>query len=385
LRTYRYISADSHWSVAPEVWADRVPKHLHDRLPRRVTLPNGGDGIVHEDGRMTFGGTSHFAGYGPERFDPRVERFGKEVGYGDGQQRLAEQDRDGVDAEVLFDFIPRYKGDDLVQAIVHAKNAWLAEDFCSVDRDRLLGVGALPNRGVDADIAELEHCAKLGLRAVMMTGYPSGERYPTPEDDRFWAAALDMDMPVTIHTQMALRRGERGDFMIKYPIEPEGYDRPPIDIIDRMSRYGTTHCGTLELTQMIMTGLFDRFPNLKIYWAENEIGWVPIYLEQMDLIHEANRHWIQRILGVQPLAQRPSDYVRQHAYWGFFDDPVGMRLRHDVGVDNVMWGTDFPHEVSRWPNSLEVMDEQMTAAGVTEAERRKMMCENAIGFFHLDR
>ena len=105
-------------------------------------------------------------------------------------------------------------------------------------------------------------------------------------------------------------REVRSDFMIKYPIEPEGYDRPPIDIVDRMSRYGTTHCGTLELTQMIMTGLFDRFPALKIYWAENEIGWVPIYLEQMDLIYEANRHWIHRILGVQPLAQR-SDLTRR--------------------------------------------------------------------------
>jgi uncharacterized protein len=385
MREYRYISGDSHWTTLPENWAPRVPEKLRDRLPKRIKLPNGGDAFVHEDGRVSYGGTSHFAGYGPERFDPRDERYDEAVGYGPAEQRLREQDADGVDAEVLFDFTPRYKDDELVRAIVRAQNGWLAEEFCAVAPDRLLGVGKLANRGVDEDIAEMQRCKESGLRAVHLTTYPSGSRYPTPEDDRFFAAALDMEMPVCIHTQMALKRGERSDFMIKYPIEPDGYDRPPIDIVDRMSRYGTTHCGTLELTQMIMTGLFDRFPDLKIYWAENEVGWIPIYLEQMDLIYEANRHWIERILGVKQLEQRPSDYVRQHAYWGFFDDAVGMRLRNDVGVEHILWGNDFPHEVSRWPHSLEVMDEQMIAAGVTPDEKRKMMCQNAIDFFRLDK
>jgi len=385
MKDYRYISADSHWSSAPQNWAERVPERFRDQLPLRIKLPNGGDAHQSPDGSVFYGGTSHFAGHGPRNFDPCVEKYDEEVGYGSAEQRLQEQDADGIDAEILFDFIPRFQDKDLVQAVVRAHNDWLAEEFCSYAPDRLLGVGKLPNRGVDTDIAELEHCKRLGLRAVHLTRYPSGKTMPSPEDDRFWAASLDLQMPVCIHTQMAIRRGERKDFMIDYPKQPEGYDRPPIDVVDRMSRYGTTHCGTLELTQMIMTGLFDRFPDLKIYWAENEVGWIPIYLEQMDLIYDANRFWVERILGVKQLKQRPSDYVRYHAYWGFFDDPVGMRLRHDVGVDHILWGNDFPHEVSRWPHSLEVMDEQMDAAGVTLEEKRKMMCENAIAFFRLDK
>jgi predicted TIM-barrel fold metal-dependent hydrolase len=385
VKTYQYISADSHWQVAPEEWTPRVPKQFQDRLPRRITLPNGGDGIQYPDGRVSYGGTSHFAGHGPEAFDPRVERYGKEAGYGPPDERIKEQEIDGVDAEVLFSFAPRDKDAELVRAMVRAQNEWLAEDFCSYAPDRLLGVGLLANRGVDEDIAEMENCKKLGLRAVMLTVYPSGSRYPTPEDDRFFAAALDLDMPVTVHTAMALKRGERGEFMIKYPIEPEGYDRPPIDIVDRMSRYGTTHCGCLEVTQMVMTGLFDRFPKLKVYWAENQCGWIPIFLEQMDMIYEANKLWVERILGLPQLKRKPSEYIREHAYWGFFDDPVGMRLRHDIGVDHLLWGSDFPHEVSRWPHSLENMDEQMAAAGVTGEEKHTMMCENAVRFFHLDR
>ncbi len=385
MREYSIISADSHWETPPEAWAPRVPAPFRDRLPKTIKLPNGGDGVMDASGRVTYGGTAHFCGHGPEGFDPTILKFESEAGYGGPAQRLKEQDADGVDAELLFRFTPRDKDAALVQAMVHAENQYLAEDFCAHAPDRLLGVGLLANRGVAADIAEMEYCKKAGLRAVHLTSYPSGSQYPTPEDDEFFAAALDLEMPLCVHTAMAMHRGERGQFMIKYPKEPEGYDRPPICIVDRMSRYGTTHCGTLELTQMIMTGLFDRFPTLTIYWAENQCGWIPIYLEQMDLIYEANWRWVERIHGLPKLKRKPSEYVKEHAYWGFFDDPIGMKLRHEVGVDHLLWGSDFPHEVSRWPNSLEVMDEQFAAAGVTAAEKRQLLCDNAVAFFHLDR
>jgi len=383
VREYRYISADSHWQPPADRWAHRVPENYRDRAPKRIRLPNGGDGIVDEEGRITFGGTGHWAGHTPQDFNPTVVHFDEEAGLGTAEQRLREQDADGVDAEVLFGGSGTTSKDaDLRGVLVRAYNDYLAEEYCAVAPDRLLGVGVLPNRGVDDDLAEMERCAKLGLKAVLLGTYPSGKDLPTPEDDRFWAAAIDLNMPVTIHTSMSRRMGGRGEAMITYPIEPEGYDRPPIDIVDRMARYGTRHCGSLELTQMIMTGLFDRFPKLKIYWAENQIGWIPIYLEQMDMIYEANHFWVQRIHGLKPLARRPSEYAREHAYWGFFDDPFGVQQRDRVGVDRILWGSDFPHEVTRWPHSIAVMDQQM--AGVAEAEKRKIMCENAIEFFHLE-
>ncbi len=384
MKTYTCISGDSHVQIETEKYAQRVPEQYRGRLSKRIKLPNGGDGTQSEDGTVTYGGTAHFAGHGPEDFDPRILHHDKEAGHGSPEQRLQEQDIDGVDAEILYSLGGgRGRDPEMARAVVHAYNAYLAEEFCSVAPDRLLGIGGLPHRGVDGDIAEMEHCAKLGLRGVVIYNYPSGERYPMPEDDRFWAAAIDLNMPISVHTAMNLRRGARGEFMIKYPIEPEGYDRPPICLIDRMSRYGTTHCGCLELTQMVMTGLFDRFPTLKIYFAENQIGWVPIFKEQMDMIYEANHIWAERILGLHRLARKPSEYVDEHAYWGYFDDPIGVKLRHEVGVDHVMWGSDFPHEVSRWPHSQKLLSEQL--ANVPADEKRKMMSENAVKFFHLDR
>jgi predicted TIM-barrel fold metal-dependent hydrolase len=383
-RTYSCISSDSHIQLRPEEYAHWVPQKYRDRLPKTVKLPNGGDGTQHEDGSITYGGTAHFCGHTPEDFDPTILRTDQEAGYGSPQERLKEQDIDGVDAEILYSFGgSRGRDPEMARAVAHAYNSYLAEEFCSVAPDRLLGIGVLANRGVDEDVAELEHIKELGLRGALLGVYPSGERYPTQEDDKFWAAAVEMDVPISVHTSMSLRQGTRGEFMIKYPIEPEGYDRPPICLVDRMSRYGTRHCGCLELTQMIMTGVFDRFPSLKIYWAENQIGWIPIFMEQMDMIYEANRFWAQRLLGLKPLARRPSEYVREHAYWGFFDDPIGVKNRHEVGVDHIMWGSDFPHEVSRWPHSQELLREQL--AGVPEDEKRKMTSKNVVNFFHLDR
>ena len=390
MKEYRWVSSDSHIHNGPERWGDRVPKKFRDRLPKRIQLPNGGEAMVNEKGGVTYGGTGHFMGHTPEEFDPTKLYYEKEAGYGTPEQRLKDMDADeGVDAEILFSFTPSAFGlqsrDDKEQAVavLHAYNSYLAEEFCAVDRDRLLGIGVLPDMGVEEDIAEMEHCAKLGLRGVQLGKYPSGLNYPTPEDDRFWAAALDLDMPLTIHTSMMMGRAGRGEYMIKYPLEPEGYDRPPIDLVQRITQYMHGHCGGLEIAQMILTGLFDRFPKLKIFWAENNVGWVPIYLEQMDINYERNRFWAERQLGVKPLAQRASDYVREHVYWGFFDDPIGMRLRHDVGVDHIMWGGDFPHEPSAWPHSMEYMQAQL--ADVPEDEQRKMMCENTVKFFHLDR
>jgi uncharacterized protein len=390
MKTYRYISADSHVHNGPERWANRVPEKYRDRLPKRIQLPTGGEAMVDEDGRVSYGGTGHFKGHEPEEFDPTILHYDEEAGYGPAEQRLREMDADeGVDAEILFSFTPsafgvsNRKDKDMAVAVFQAYNGFLAEEFCAYAPDRLLGIGVLPNRGVEEDIAELEHCARLGLRGVQLSAYPSGRPFPTEEDDRFWAAALDLEMPVTIHTSMYLRTSGRGDFMLEYPIEPEGYRRPPIDLVQRISMSGTHHCGALELSQMILAGVFDRFPNLKIFWAENNISWIPGFLEQMDINYARNRFWAERLLGLKPLARPPSEYVREHAYWGFFDDPIGVRLRHDVGVDHIMWGGDFPHEPSHWPHSMEYMENQL--AGVPEDEKRKMMCENAIQFLHRDR
>ena len=138
----------------------------------------------------------------------------------------------------------------------------------------------------------------------------------------------------------------------------------------------------MEVSQFIVAGIFDRFPKLRIYWAENNVGWLPYFGEQIDHEYETNRFWAERQMGLPRLKRLPSEYLKENAHWGFFEDRIGMKLRHEIGVDRIMWSTDFPHVVTRWPNSLKALDSQMT--GVPADEKRKMVADNAIKFFHLD-
>lgn len=383
--SYRYISADSHFESPPEQWTHRVPKQYRDRAPRRIKLDDGRDAIQAEGQRLTYGGTSLYGGRLPERFDPTIMDFDNTPGCGSAEQRLREQDKDGIDAEVLFALGVRNPaiGDmNAFIAIIHSFNGYMAEEYCAVAPDRLIGMGVLPNVGIAEDITEMERCKELGLKAVWLSTYPSGKNIPSPEDDRFWAAALDLDMPVVIHTSFPIHVGARETPLFEYPKKPTGERRPPTDFVQRLARQGPYHTGCVEASQLVVSGVFDRFPKLRIFWAENNVGWLPYFYEQMDHEYSVNRFWAERYLGLPRLKRLPSEYLREHAYWGFFEDHIGVKLRHEVGVDRMLWSTDFPHIVTRWPHSLDVLESQM--AGVPSEERHQMAAGNAIEFFHLD-
>jgi predicted TIM-barrel fold metal-dependent hydrolase len=139
--------------------------------------------------------------------------------------------------------------------------------------------------------------------------------------------------------------------------------------------------GAVNAVQLIFAGVFDRFPTLRIFFAENQIGWIPFFLEMADVRYDRHSGWAERLLDVKPLSRPPSEYIREHCYWGFQHDKVGLELRHHLGVDRIIWSTDFPHQESDWPNSLEVLQDGMV--GVPEGEQRLMVAQNTIDFFHL--
>ena len=101
-----------------------------------------------------------------------------------------------------------------------------------------------------------------------------------------------------------------------------------------------------------------------------------------DIRYERHRHWAQEVLGWQPLPQKPTDYLKAHILWGFQQDSVGVRLRDLLGVNKLIWATDFPHQESEFPESMGVIERVFE--GVPDDERRLMVAQNAIDFFHLD-
>lgn len=386
-RSYCVISADSHLEVSTDRWVHRVPAQYRDRAPRRIRMPNGGDAhvgegqpIMIEPVRVT----------GEWRVYPFGGRFGEggNPGSGSPEQRLREQDVDGVDAEILYpgsqgpNFWRGIKDDTAYKAVVRAYNDWLGEEYCSVAPDRLLGLGLIPETGVDDAIGEMEHCLRLGLAGLALNAFPSGKMYPTPEDDKFWAAAVDMRAPLSVHVEFQGFSGKYTGPWFQYPrkFEQEVYSAGR-DIVGRYANYYTQR-GARDAIRLVMAGVFDRFQALKVYFAENQIGWIPHWLEQADSVYERNHKWAVELLGLSPLKRLPSEYIREHCYWGFQYNPVGVQMRHLVGVDHVMWSSDFPHTETDWPHSQRTIDHSFKDVPV--AETRKMIAGNAIEYFHLD-
>ena len=379
-RKYRLFSADSHLEISPSRWTNRVPEKYRDRAPRLVKLANGGDGIIVE-GRPLYVVGLAIAGKPYERHELRGISYEGSEGAGLPEQRLKEQDQDGVDGEILYtsasnlSFWRGIKNDDAYLAMVRAYNNFLAEEYCAVDRDRLVALGAIPTHSVDAAVKEMEYCAKAGLKGMMLNTFPSGKSFPTAEDDRFYAAALDLKMPLSVHVSMQLPDGP----LFKYEKDPGevAFGGDPIRVL---TRFGGN--SGLNAVQLLLSGVFDRFPKLRIYWAETQMGWLPYYYDQLDDVYNRSKHWMQRYFDLKPLSKAPSAYFREHFYWGFIYDRVGVRLRYEIGVDKVLWGNDFPHSAGDWPNSKRVIDDIFS--GVPEDEKHKMLVDNAVNFFHLN-
>jgi predicted TIM-barrel fold metal-dependent hydrolase len=230
-------------------------------------------------------------------------------------------------------------------------------------------------------LAELEHCKALGLKGVVLSAFPNGMAYPQPEDDRFWAAALDMQMRLTVHVSF-YRAGERAQQpTFKYPAEnPEILRKVRRGLVEQMALLGLP--AATSFSQLIVSGVFDRFPSLRFFFAETRLGWVPFWMEEADFWYERHRHWAQRYLGFQPLKRQPSDYMKEHFLFSVQGpEHVALELRHHLGVEHIMFATDFPHIECEWPNTRPAL-ERLTAA-LSPEEKYKIVAGNVIDYFNL--
>ncbi len=380
-RNYRIISGDSHLQLAAERWTPHIPAKYRDQAPQTVRLPNGTDTTVINDKSFVFHGA--LVGRPYENRSPVGGRFETSPGAGSPEQRLREQDIDGIDGEILFTYVqgPSFYGgiDDeaAYKATIHAWNEFLVEEYCAVAPERLIGMGLLPDTSVEDAIAEMEYCARTGMKGVYLSKYPSGGEFPAPEDDRFWAAAIDLDMPLCGHVEFASRTPVRKSFRYDYDLEEVAGG---VDPFSKFTQYAVRGAGTA--LQMVFTGVFDRFPRMRFYFAETQVGWLPHFLDMLDDQYDRTIHWAERLVGMKPLARMPSEYIREHFSWGFIRNRSGVQARHQIGVGKIMWSTDFPHAESDWPESQDVIEDIFE--GVPDDELQKMLGGNAIEYFHLD-
>jgi predicted TIM-barrel fold metal-dependent hydrolase len=273
-------------------------------------------------------------------------------------------DRDGVDAEVLYP-TPRLaqgvvatRDVDFHLALVRAYNDWLSE-YVALAPERFAGLVLLPNRGAASAVAEIDRVlGRPGMRGVMLGCYPNGTLEITEEDDAVWARIVDAGVPLNIHVSLS--------------------QHMPAAHRAALPGYGRFFDAPNRIVQLIFAGVFDRFCDLDVVVAEVDCGWVPYFKEQID----NNYRRLAPISDFQ-ITMAPSEYVERHVHFTYLTDPFGISNRRSIGVERILWSSDYPHISSDWPNSWETIN--TTFAGVAADERNLILHGNAQRLYRFGR
>ena len=359
------ISADSHVTEPPGTYVDRIDGKFKDRAPRMVHDPERGDVFVIDgmDKPIPMGLIAA-AGKAAEElaiFGGRFEEMHR--GGWDPTARLADQDRDGVSAEVLYPTVGmmlcNHPDFDLKHACFQAYNLWIAE-YCAAEPRRLLGIGQTAMRSVEDGIADLERIAALGLRGVMLPGNPAVADYDDPRYAPFYDAAVALGLPLSFHILTSSQDQLRS--------------RGP-----RLNAFMSIIRGCQDiLGTFIFGGVFERHPHLRVVCVEADAGWVPHYMYRMDHAYRRHRYWLPS----GTLTKLPSEYFREHVYTTFQDDWVAFQVKDLCNIRRLLWANDFPHSDSTWPHSQAVLAEH--GAHLTDAERDLLLHDNVTELYALE-
>jgi predicted TIM-barrel fold metal-dependent hydrolase len=366
---YRIISADSHFVEPPNMWAERIDKKFRDRAPHTVRGLNGKEGEFFVCENINPFPVAAFFGAGvPSQELPEHNKKGFEsapASVWDPAARIKDQDLDGVRAEVIYTSMgmPLYGLDDaeLRAACFRAYNDW-AMEYCSYDPQRLIALGLITLEDIDASVQELQRIAKKGMRGAMIWAEaPSDRPYNHPDYDPFWAAAQDLGMKLSLHI-LTGRRGTGVDFFS-----------------GNLLLQGVTlhHEVERSLAVFVLGGVLERFPNLKLVSAENDVAWMAYFMWRMDMGHAR-----LSALCPAPLSMKPSEYIKRQVYATFINEPVFLSELHRYGPDNVMWSSDYPHTAAIWPRSQQFIKE--TFSGLSEEDRRKIVHDTAARLYGID-
>ena len=358
------ISADSHITEAPNTYIDYIDPKYRDTAPHLIeTEEKGAIYIIDGMSRTIPMGLVAAAGQAPDDLKTSA-RFSDlhRSGY-DSSYRLEDQRRDGVSCEVIYPSVGmvlcNHPDFDYKHASMQAYNRWVAE-YCSIAPHRLIALGQTAMRSPAEGISDLATMKGLGMGGVMMPGNPAVEDYDSPIYDDFWEACVEYSLVPSFHILT-----NKAD-----SISPQ---RGP-----KMASFLSIIRGCQDVMAMlVLGGVFERHPRLKIVCAEADAGWVPHFMYRMD--HAFNRHRKWLTAGIDRI---PSEYFREHIYTTFQDDWVAFASADQMNWERLLWANDFPHSDSTWPWSQDILTEHTRV--LRPEQTRAILCDNAAKLYGID-
>jgi predicted TIM-barrel fold metal-dependent hydrolase len=291
----------------------------------------------------------------------------------DPVERLNALDQDRIDAEVLFPNDPVQSSTflqadaafelDCVRAYNDALATWREVS------DRYVPLAIIPYLGgIEVTVAEVKRAVKKGHMGITMLAEPSQvhpglKHFNDPYWYPLWEVCQDLDVPIHWHSSAGLQL-----HMPRW----KGYTR---NQAQAMGPAGSFSSQAQFIPNLIFSGVLDLYPTLKWVCAETGLGWVNYILEGCD--HE----WERRHLWTEGIMTRPSELFRRQIYVDFWYEEAGVQQRHKVGIDNIMWESDYPHSTSTFPESWTFVDRSLQ--GVPADERDKLLYGNALKLYKL--
>ena len=368
MTAYRIISGDSHFVEPPTIWAERIDKKFRDRAPHTVQGHKGQEGEFFVCENITPVPVAGFFGSGKSAEElPAHRKRGFEVApksVWDPAERLKEQDADGVSAEALYTSMGMLlfglDDADLRAACFQAFNDWAAE-YCSYDPKRLIGLGVISLEDIPAAVAELERIAKKGLHGALIWGVPPEDRpYSSREYDPFWAAAQDLQMPLSLHILTG-----RGGVQFDPRRVLYRYMKLPQEI-------------QLTFADLIIGGVPERFPRLKLVSAENDVSWIPHFMYRLDHAYDRLRHFESLTLPMLPSA-----YMKRNVVATFQFETTNVDFTRQIfGADNILWSSDYPHTDSTWPHSQDLIAQAFK--GIPAPDVQKIVGDNVARLYNIN-
>lgn len=345
------ISVDDHIIEPPDLFLGRLPDKFKGQEPRVARFENGDERWLMEGRKLASVAPSAVAGRNKEEMGVEPMRFSEvRRGVWDIDARIDDMNANGMLSSMNFSAMPGFAGErfisgqdkELMLALVQAYNDWHIEDWAGPYPGRIIPTALLPLWDVDLSIAEATRVAARGVNVVVFPEMPVNYGQPSVHSghwDRLFAAIVDLDMTVAIHI------GTSG-----------GGAAPPS--LDSPADVGNTLINiqiVSPVADLIFSPLLRKFPALRFAMSEGCMGWVPFLKERADAAYRNHRCWTHQDLG----GSMPSDFIERNFLFCFHEDNFGLRIRHEIGINQISWECDYPHCDSTWPHSPEMLWEPM--------------------------
>lgn len=368
---YGAISTDDHIQESPDLWTDRMSAAAFGEAIPHVIERDDGSQTWLINGELFPRLAMVPAAMPNRRIEPLRWEDVPKATYVPGD-RLKAMDHDSVDTHAFFPNIAGLTGgtftnrgtEDWREACIRAYNDWLIDVWAEYS-PRFIAQCIAPMWDVDKAVAEVRRSAKRGHKALVWHGALSNLDLPHFNDaywDPLYATCQELDLPMALHIGAA---GMLATW--------DGYAPYTAKALGSAAAIASN---VQILANLLYSGVPERFPKLNFISVESGIGWIPYLLETLDHEYEVLECW------KDGMSRKPSEYFHRQVYANFWYEHVGIEIRRHVGVDRILWETDYPHTTSTYPNSKTMRESCL--AGVPDEERRAMLVDNSVRLFKLD-